>query len=132
MRKLLFTLIILTYTTNAFAFPARLGGYSFHKDENGVVLLDDEGSIIYNEGPPALQEDLPEYPFYLTEDSPGLSKNFDKYETIPTYKESDIYNKNFTYKQRGKIEKNNSDDEDEDFNDDEDEDFNDDEEDDDE
>ena len=87
MRKFGIILAFLIFSNEAFASPARFGGFSYNKDEFGRVVLN-EASEAFNEGPAQLEEE-PDPPYYLDEsDLPVQSQ--DKYKLI--YTMEDVYN----------------------------------------
>ncbi len=116
MKKVILIFVLLLYSFPCLAIPARLGGFSYSKDEHGRPrkLTDHEGTSIFNEGPPAYFEDLPPIPFYLNEDlsdaRTGVARQGDKYELAPVYTEKTL-RENGGYIEEGFIEDDYSEDE---------------------
>lgn len=89
MRKILFITVLSFVSQAVFASPARFGGFSYSRDETGRVKLSDETLEFNQTYPPASQEDPPQTPFYLDEESLP-SGTTDKYTFI--YSLDDVYN----------------------------------------
>ena len=107
MRKILFLIAFVFLSGELFAEPARLGGFSYSRDEYGRVKLSEETEI-FNEGPPALMEEVPELPFYLNEDlsdaRTGVAPHGDRYQLIPIYSTQELYNMQNGIVEEGEIE----------------------------
>ena len=108
MRKFLFFVVFLVLSAEVFAVPARLGGFSYSKDEYGRVKLSEETEI-FNEGPPALmEEEEPLLPFYLNEDlsdaRTGIAPHGDRYQLIPVYSVQQLYDVKNGLVEEGEIE----------------------------
>lgn len=117
MRKFLFFVSFLVLSAEVFAVPARLGGFSYSKDEYGRVKLSEETEA-FNEGPPALmEEEEPLFPFYLNEDlsdaRTGVTPHGDRYQLIPIYSTQQLYDMKNGIVEEGEIEEDVEDEEEE-------------------
>ena len=106
MRKFLFFISFLVLSAEVFAVPARLGGFSYLKDEYGRVKLSEETEA-FNKEPPAEKEE-PLFPFYLNEDlsdaRTGVAPHGDRYQLIPIYSTQQLYDMKNGIVEEGEIE----------------------------
>lgn len=110
MRKFLLLALFLVYGIDVFSAPGRLQGFSYARDEKGVIKIKEE-TVEFNQKPVQYDEE-PKLPHYLNDDlsdaRTGVSQSGDKYKLTPVYSVQDLYNRQNDYK-TGKIEDENYD-----------------------
>lgn len=103
-----FILIFYLITTQTFGAPGRFGGFTYNLDDKGRVKHDEKTVELtenFNKDFATGINEEPQKPFYLTENNKNTVEK-DKYNLVPTYSLKQIHNS--THTEKGKIENNKS------------------------